>query len=65
MTFFHAEPLYKQKSAVLKQKLALLGAKKLHKGSMCVQFLNITHAHPMADYLQEPVFPLLFRVFIL
>lgn len=32
---------------------------------MCVLFLNLTHAHPMADKVQKHVLPLLFRIFLL
>ena len=48
MPFFHADHLFKQKHAVLEQKLALLEAEKLHKPHAGVQFLSHTQAQLVA-----------------
>ena len=44
MPFFHAEPLFEKKQAVLKQKLALLEAEKLHNVHLCVIFELLTYS---------------------
>ena len=60
MPFFHAEPLFEQKHAVLEQKKHLLEAEKLHNTYMTVQFQALAHAHPTGNRQQKLVFPLLF-----
>ena len=44
MPFFHAEPLFEKKQAVLKQKQALLEAEKLHNVHICGTFELLTYS---------------------
>ena len=63
MPFFHAEPLFKQKYAVLGTKQTLLEGENLHKNITNVQFLTLSCIHSMTDGLQKTVNPLLFHDF--
>ena len=65
LVFFHAEPLFEQKQAVLKHKQAPLEAERLQKTYMRVHLLCLVHVHQMIYRLQEDVFPILFCIFIL